>query len=49
MDLLIGDPAKARKQLGWQPKTTFKELAEIMTDADVALLAREMSGKNYRL
>ena len=49
VDLLIGDPAKAKKQLGWEPKTTFKELAEIMTDADVALLAHEMSGKNYRL
>ncbi len=49
VDLLIGDPAKAKKQLGWEPKTTFKELAEIMTDADVALLQHEMSGKNYRL
>ena len=49
VDLLIGDPAKAKKQLGWEPKTTFKELAEIMTDADVALLQHEMSGKNFRL
>lgn len=49
VDLLIGDPAKAKKQLGWSPKTTFKELVEIMTDADVALLQHEMSGKNYRL
>ena len=49
VDLLIGDPAKAKKQLGWEPKTTFKELAELMTDADVKLLEHEMSGKNYRL
>ena len=49
VDLLIGDPAKAKKQLGWEPKTTFKQLAEIMTDADVALLKHEMSGKNFRL
>ena len=26
VDLLIGDPAKAKKQLGWEPKTTFKDL-----------------------
>ncbi len=49
VDLLIGDASKARKQLGWEPKTTFKQLAEIMTDADVALLQHEMSGKNFRL
>ena len=49
VDLLIGDPAKAKKQLDWSPKTTFKELAQIMTDADVKLLEHEMSGKNYRL
>ena len=48
VDLLIGDPAKAKRQLGWAPKTTFKELAEIMTDADVAQLANEMSGKAFR-
>jgi GDPmannose 4,6-dehydratase len=48
VDLLIGDASKARKQLGWTPKTTFADLARIMTDADVALLAREMSGQNIR-
>jgi GDPmannose 4,6-dehydratase len=48
VDVLIGDPAKAKKQLGWAPKTTFAELARIMTDADIALLAHEMSGKNIR-
>ncbi len=48
VDLLIGDPAKAKRQLGWAPKTTFKQLAEIMTDADVTQLANEMSGKAYR-
>ena len=49
VDLLIGDPAKAKKQLGWAPKTTFKDLVRIMTDADVAALEHEMSGKKYRL
>ena len=49
VDLLIGDPAKAKKQLNWAPKTTFKELVRIMTDADVAQLQHQMSGKDYRL
>ncbi len=35
VDLLIGDATKAKKQLGWEPKTKFKELVEIMTDADL--------------
>lgn len=48
VDLLIGDASKARKMLGWTPKTTFAELARIMTDADIAMLAHEMSGKNIR-
>lgn len=35
VDLLIGDPSKAKKKLDWSPKTTFKELAHIMIDADM--------------
>ena len=35
VDLLIGDPSKARKNLGWEPKVTFKELVKIMVDADL--------------
>lgn len=49
VDLLIGDSTKARKQLGWNPKTTFTELVDIMIDADVALLERQMSGKDIRM
>jgi GDPmannose 4,6-dehydratase len=48
VDVLIGDASKAKKQLGWVPKTKFPELVRIMTDADIALLADEMSGKNIR-
>lgn len=40
VDLLVGDPAKAREKLGWQPKVGFRELVEMMVDADLAL-ARE--------
>jgi GDPmannose 4,6-dehydratase len=35
VDLLIGDPAKAGKKLGWQPEVTFKQLIEMMVDADM--------------
>ena len=34
VDLLIGDASKAKKILGWQPKTTFAELVRIMVQAD---------------
>jgi GDPmannose 4,6-dehydratase len=35
VDLLIGDAAKARRVLGWQPKTSFEELVERMVAADI--------------
>ncbi|MEK7650686.1 MAG: GDP-mannose 4,6-dehydratase [Patescibacteria group bacterium] len=34
VDLLLGDYSKAKKELGWKPKTTFQKLAKIMTEAD---------------
>lgn len=34
VDLLIGNPQKANEKLGWEPKTTFKELVKIMTLSD---------------
>ncbi|SDI94302.1 GDPmannose 4,6-dehydratase [Frankineae bacterium MT45] len=36
VDLLIGDPAKAREKLGWAPKVGFTELVEMMVDNDLA-------------
>jgi GDPmannose 4,6-dehydratase len=41
VELLIGNPAKAKQQLGWEPKVKFKELVKIMTEADLALAKRE--------
>jgi len=38
VDLLIGDPAKAKAKLGWEPTTKFEALTRLMVDADVALL-----------
>ncbi len=39
VDILVGDASKARKTLGWEPKTRFDGLVRIMVDADMALLA----------
>lgn len=41
VDLLIGDPSKAKAQLGWEPKVKFKELVRIMVEADLKLAQRE--------
>ncbi len=41
VDLLIGDPSKAKKILGWEPKVRFHELVRIMVDSDMKLLSRE--------
>jgi GDPmannose 4,6-dehydratase len=41
VELLIGNPAKAKKQLGWEPKVRFKELVELMVDYDLELAKRE--------
>jgi GDPmannose 4,6-dehydratase len=39
VDLLVGDCGKAKRQLGWEPQTTFEELIRLMTDADVKAFA----------
>jgi GDPmannose 4,6-dehydratase len=41
VDLLIGDPAKAKRQLGWEPKVRFKDLVKIMVEADLELAKRD--------
>jgi GDPmannose 4,6-dehydratase len=38
VDLLVGDPGKAKRVLGWEPSVTFQELARIMVDADLVAL-----------
>jgi GDPmannose 4,6-dehydratase len=35
VDMLVGDPSKARRELGWEPDVTFEQLAEIMVRADL--------------
>ena len=44
VDLLIGDPAKAKKQLGWEPKVRFEELVKLMVDADLEMVRRDIEG-----
>ena len=41
VDLLIGNPQKAKNQLGWEPKTTFKDLVSLMVEEDMKLAQRE--------
>jgi GDPmannose 4,6-dehydratase len=40
VDHLIGDYGKAKRVLGWEPRTSFEELIRLMVDADLALLRR---------
>ncbi len=47
VDFLQGDASKARKVLGWKPKTTFKELAKMMTNADMKLAEHEKIIKDH--
>lgn len=42
VDLLVADPSKARRVLGWEPTVTFEELVKMMVDADLKLLQEEM-------
>jgi GDPmannose 4,6-dehydratase len=48
VDFLLADASKAKRVLGWEPKTTFEELVRIMVEADVQLLNEELSGKLVR-
>lgn len=38
VEQLLGDPSKAKRQLGWEPQVKFEELVKIMTEADLILL-----------
>ena len=45
VDLLIGDYSKAKKKLGWEPKTRFVDLVKLMVEADVQRLKDHQTGK----
>ena len=42
VDMLLGDPSKAKEKLGWVPKVTFKELVKIMMKADFEKIRNRM-------
>jgi len=39
VDLLVGDPSKAHRELGWEPSISFKQLVRMMVDADMKVLS----------
>ena len=45
VDLLVGDSAKARDVLGWEPKVSFPELVRMMVDADLEQVERQRSSR----
>ena len=44
VDLLVGSPAKAERQLDWKPTTTFPDLVKMMVDGDMDLLSGKLDG-----
>ncbi len=48
VDLLLGDPGKARRQLGWEPKVTFDGLVKLMTDYDLELAKHEAAARELK-
>lgn len=42
VDLLVGSSDKAKTQIGWEPKTSFEQLVNMMVDADLALLSGDL-------
>jgi GDPmannose 4,6-dehydratase len=47
VDLLIGDPSKAHRTLGWKPKTSFADLVKQMVAGDLAIARREVANGNH--
>jgi GDPmannose 4,6-dehydratase len=45
VDILIGDPAKAKRELDWTARTTFKDLVRIMVDAEMKTLQDKLAGR----
>ena len=41
VDYLLGDPTKAKRELGWEPKVDFKQLVSMMVEHDLELARRE--------
>ncbi len=48
VDVLLGDPSKAKKVLGWEPEVSFKGLVTMMLEHDIELAKREKYAQGYR-
>ena len=48
-DSLLGNPAKAKEKMGWQPKVKFKDLVRIMVDADLRALGLPCQGEGDKI
>ncbi|CAG1066317.1 partial GDP-mannose 4,6-dehydratase, partial [uncultured bacterium] len=44
VDLLVGDPGKAKETLGWKPKVSVPELVKMMVDSDIRALSGNSAG-----
>ena len=49
VDHLVGDASKARDRIGWEPRTGFEDLVNLMVDADIDLLEDEVKGRLVRI
>ena len=49
VDVLLADPGKAQKELGWEPRVMFKDLVRIMVDADLEQIGFESPGEGRKI
>ena len=49
VELLVGDPAKAEKELGWKAKTSFNDLVKLMVDADLKIVEEKLKDETKSL
>ena len=49
VELLLADSSKARRELGWNPRITFKELTKIMVDSDMELIGLNAPGEGKKI
>ena len=49
VELLLADSSKARRELGWSPRITFKELVKIMVDSDMELIGLNSPGEGKKI
>ena len=49
VDFLQADPAKAQKELGWEPRVFFKDLVRIMVDADLERIGLPSPGEGAQI